>query len=85
MLVIQLKIDYNTKVNEIEKKITDHSCDKYITTSEFNKLTAENFAVRLAQASLVTRTDFDDKLKNFKFKNLKKLKENKAIKQLKIN
>ena len=49
----------------------DH--DKYITTPEFNKLTAENFAARLAQANLasksdianfVKKTDFDDKLKN---------------------
>ena len=43
--------DYNTKINEIEKKITDHSHDKYISTPEFNKPTAENFAARLAQAN----------------------------------
>ena len=62
MLVIYLKkTDYDTKVNEIEKKITDHSHDEYITTPEFNKLTAENFAPRLAQANLVTKTYFDDK------------------------
>ena len=35
------KTDYNTKNNEIEKKITDHSHNKCITTPEFNKLTAE--------------------------------------------
>ena len=58
------KTDYDTKVNEIEKKITDHKHDKYITTPEFNKLTAENFAARLAQANLVTNTDFDNKLSN---------------------
>ena len=45
-------------------KSTDHSHDKYITTPEFNKLTAENFAARLAQVNLVTKKDFDDKLKN---------------------
>ena len=39
------KIDYNTKINEIEKKITNHDHDKYISTEEFNKLTAGNFAV----------------------------------------
>ena len=51
MLVIQLKkIDYNTKVKEIEKKITNHKHDEYIITPEFNKLTAENFAARLKQA-----------------------------------
>ena len=57
MLVIQSrKTDYNTEINEIEKKITDHSHDKYITTPEFNELTAEKFAARLAQADLVTKT-----------------------------
>ena len=59
------KTDYDTKVNEIEKKITDHSHDKYITTPELNKLTGENFAARLAQADLVTKADFDNKLSNF--------------------
>ena len=50
MLVIQLKkTDYNTKVNKIVKKIADDSHDKYITATEFNKLTAEHFAARLAQ------------------------------------
>ena len=58
------KTDYDTKVNEIEKKITDHSHDKYITTPEFNKLMAENFAARLAQANLVPKKDFDNKLSN---------------------
>ena len=67
MLVILLKkTDYVTKVNEIEKKITDHSHDKYITTPEFNKLTAENSAATLAQANLVTKTDFDNKLSTLK-------------------
>ena len=65
LTAVENKIDHNTKVNEIEKKITDHSHDKYMITPEFNKLTAENFATRLAQANLVTKTDFDDKLKNF--------------------
>ena len=62
MLVIQLKKnDYKTKVNEIVKKITDYSHDKYITTPEFNKLTTENFAARLVQANLLIKTDFDNK------------------------
>ena len=51
MLVMQSKKnDYNAKISEIEKKDTDHNHNKYITTPEFNKLTAENFAARLAQA-----------------------------------
>ena len=35
----------NTKINKVENKILNH--DKYITTPEFNKLTAENFTTRL--------------------------------------
>ena len=41
------KADYDTKSGEIEKKILDHNSDKFITTQEFNKLTADNFAARL--------------------------------------
>ena len=53
------KTDYNTKIREIEKKITtDHS--KYSTAQEFNKLTSESFAARLAQANLATKTDIPD-------------------------
>ena len=44
------KTGNNAKINEIENKITDHDHGKYVTTQEFNKLTSENFAVRLAQA-----------------------------------
>ena len=70
MLAIQSKkTGYDTKINEIEKKITNYNHDKYITTPQFNKLTAENFAARLAQASLVTKTDFDNKLSNLNRKN----------------
>ena len=41
------KTDYGTKISELEKKLTDSA------TPEFNKLTAENFAARLAQAKLI--------------------------------
>ena len=58
------KTDYNTKISEVENKLTDHNRNNYITTPEFNKLTAENFAARLKLANLVRKTDFDDKLKN---------------------
>ena len=51
------KNDYNTKINEIEKKTTDHDHAKYITTQEFNKLTSDNFAARLPQAKLATKFD----------------------------
>ena len=63
MLVIWLRKQiYDSKFSDIEKKITDHSYDKYIATPEFNKLTAEKFAERLTQANLVPKTDFDNKL-----------------------
>ena len=45
------KTDYNTKLSEIGKKLTDHNNDKYITTPEFNKFTAEVFDARLARAT----------------------------------
>ena len=32
------KTDYNTKITEIEKKLTDHNHDEYITTPEFKTL-----------------------------------------------
>ena len=35
------KTDYDVKISEIEKKVTNHNHNKYITTPEFNKLTAE--------------------------------------------
>ena len=59
----------------------DHS--KYITTPEFNKLTAENFRARLKQANLATKgniadfvkmINFDDKLKDL----YKKVTSNKS-------
>ena len=74
MLVIQSKkTDYNTEINEIKKKNSDHDYDKYVTNLEFIKLTAKHFAARLPQANLasksdianfVKKADFDDKLKN---------------------
>ena len=52
----------NTKISELENKIPNY--DEYITTPEFNKLTAENFT-RLKEAYLVTKTNFDKKLTRF--------------------
>ena len=45
----------NKNVSVDENKIPEHA--KYIITQEFNKLTAENFAARLTQANLVSKTD----------------------------
>ena len=55
------KTNYDTKISELEKKLTDHNHDKYITTPEFNTLTADVFNARLAEANLITKTDFDAK------------------------
>ena len=57
ILLTKQIIIHNTKVIEIEKKLTDHNHDKYITTPEFNKLAADVFNARLAQANLITKTD----------------------------
>ena len=41
------KTDYNTEVTEIENKLDNHSHDKHIDTSEFNKLASDVFNARL--------------------------------------
>ena len=56
------KTNYDTKISELEKKLTDHNHDKYITTTEFNTLAAHVSNTRLAQVNLRTKTDFDTKL-----------------------
>ena len=55
------KTDYNTKITETEKKLTDHNHGKFIKTPEFNTLPADVFNARLAQANLITKTDVDAK------------------------
>ena len=59
-----MSVSYNTKISEIEKKITDHNYDKYITTLELNNLSAGVFTAKLAKANLVTKADFDTKLQD---------------------
>ena len=44
----------NSNVRKTEKNRLMH--DKYMTTSESDKLTAESFATSLKQANLVTKT-----------------------------
>ena len=51
------KPDCNTKINEIEMKITDHNHDKYITTPEFTEVTSEHFVARLKQVNLASKSD----------------------------
>ena len=76
------KTDYNTNIYEIQKKPTDHNHDKYIITPEFNELTARSFTERLAQANLVTKTDFDAKLSSL---NRKLLQTNQNTYLFKMN
>ena len=61
------KTDYNTKINDIENNFNNHNHDKYVAPSKFNTLAAV-FNARLAQANLVTKTDFDAKLSNLNIK-----------------
>ena len=68
------KTDYNTKVTEIEKKITDHNHNKYIDTSKFNTLGTNLFNTRIAQANLIRKSDFDAKLSNLN----RKITQNKS-------
>ena len=48
-------------------KRNDHNYGKYINSPEFKKFTAYVFVTRLA--NLITRTDFDTKLKSIDHKN----------------
>ena len=50
-----------------QKIILDHDHSKYISTQEFNKFTADNFAARLAQATLATKADIDDSVEKTEF------------------
>ena len=52
------KADYDTKITEIAKKLTDHNDDKYLTTREFNTLAADVFNARLARENLVNKNKF---------------------------
>ena len=67
VLVILVKnTDYNTKINEMEKKIADHSHEKYITT-EVNKFTAEIVDLRLKGTNLACKSDIANNVKRHIF------------------
>ena len=59
------KTDYNTKITDIENILNNHNHDKYVAISEFDTLAANVFNTSLAQANLITKTDFDAKLSSF--------------------
>ena len=55
---------------------------KNITTPEFNNLSARVFTLRLAQANLITKIDFDDKIKSLKQNKTKHLLVENELKKL---
>ena len=71
---------HDTKITEIENKLNNHNHDKYITTPEFNTLAADVFNARLAQANLITKTDFDFKLSRINREVTKNKTENLLVK-----
>ena len=68
------KTDYNTKTTEIDNKLNNHNHDKYIDTSEFNKIAADVFNAIIAQGNLIAKKDFDAKLSSLN----KKITQNKT-------
>ena len=52
------------KLLKLKRKLSDHIHDKYITTTEFNKLATDTVNTRIVQANLVKKTDFGNKLSN---------------------
>ena len=66
---INAKVDLSNKLNN-----NNNNHEKYIDTSEFNKLAVDVFNARLAQANLTTKTDFDAKLSSLH----KKITQNKT-------
>ena len=77
--VSSLVVDYEIKVTEIEKELTGHNHDKYITTPEFNTLAAGIFNARLAQANLVSKADFDNKVSSLDSKTATNKTKNESI------
>ena len=53
------KTDDNRRISKIENRITT-DYKKFITAQKLNKLTAETFAPRIAQANLASKTDIFD-------------------------
>ena len=73
------KTGYETKINKIEKKLTDHNHDKYITTPEFNTLTASVFNARLAQENMITETNFNNSISSLNSRNVANKTKNESI------
>ena len=69
----------NTKVTKIEKKLNNHNHGKCITTQEFNKLAADVFDARIAQAKLVVKINFDITVSSLESKIAENKTKNKSI------
>ena len=69
------------KLLKLKKKLTDHNLSKYITSPEFNNLATDVFIARLAQANLITKTDFDAKMSSLN----RKITPNETKHLLKMN
>ena len=81
LVVSSKKTDYNTKISELENKVTtDHDHGKYFTTQEFNRLTSEKFTARLKPANLASKNDIANFVKKTGFH--EKLK---TLLQIKMN
>ena len=59
------------KLLVFKNKLNNHNHEKYVDTSEFNKLAVD---ARIAQANLITKRDFDAKLSSLN----KKISQNKT-------
>ena len=72
------KTDYNTKIIEIQNKITtNYDHDKHVTTQEFDKLTSENFTAKLKQVNLASKNDIAKFVKKSLGNKLKSFRSNK--------
>ena len=79
VISIVKKTDYNRKITEIEKKLTDHNPDKYIATPKFNTLAASVFNARLAQVNWVTKTNFHNTVSSLNNKIAPNKRKNESI------
>ena len=52
------KTDYDTNITDMEKKLTDHDHNKYITIPEFKKLSAEVIDTKIKTGRLSDKNRF---------------------------
>ena len=73
------KANYDIKISELEKKLTDHNHDKYITTPEFNTLAADAFNTRSAKTNLIKKADFNTRMSSIDNKSAENKSKNVSI------